>query len=268
MSELIDNARRRKDLLKHLILQIHKGEAPGAVKNQLIQMMGKVPYADVVEVEQELMAEGMPQIEILKLCDLHSAALKGTIDLENAKTPPSGHPVHTFQQENRALEYEINLLKNRFKEFNAQKYIESNKEILMQIHAHFNALMDVDKHYRRKEYLLFPLLEKHGIHGPSTVMWGKHDETRALLKKALETLSNPEEVSPDKFSVSVTHYLNPPIDAIEEMIFKEENVLFPMSLDTLSDEEWYSVYEQSLEIGFCLYDPKSTWKPENLIVEE
>lgn len=268
MSELIDNARRRKDVLKHLILQIHNGEAPGAVKNQLIQLMGKVPYSDVVEVEQELMAEGMPQIEILKLCDLHSAALKGTVDLEGVKTPPSGHPVHTFMQENRALEYEVTLLKNRFKEYNAQKDLGIIQEIMMQIHTHFNALMDIDKHYRRKEYLLFPLLEKHGIHGPSTVMWGKHDETRELLKKALETLSNTEEVSPGKFSISVTHYLNPPIDAIEEMIFKEENILFPMSLDTLSDAEWYSVYEQSLEIGFCLYDPKDTWKPESVEVEE
>ena len=44
--------------------------------------------------------------------------------------------------------------------------------------------MDVDKHYRRKENLLFPFLEKYGITGPPKVMWGKHDETRDLLKNA------------------------------------------------------------------------------------
>ena len=41
-----------------------------------------------------------------------------------------------------------------------------------------NALADVEKHYLRKEHLLFPYLEKHGITGPPKVMWAKHDETR------------------------------------------------------------------------------------------
>jgi DUF438 domain-containing protein len=58
MSELINNARKRKDLLKHMILQLHKGEAPEEVRTQLIRLMGQVPYRDVVEVEQELISEG------------------------------------------------------------------------------------------------------------------------------------------------------------------------------------------------------------------
>ena len=40
MSELIDNTQKRKDLLKHMILQLHKGEAPAAVRNQLARLMG------------------------------------------------------------------------------------------------------------------------------------------------------------------------------------------------------------------------------------
>lgn len=41
---------------------------------------------------------------------------------------------------------------------------------------------DVDKHYQRKEHLLFTCLERHGIAGPSKVMWGKDDQIRELLK--------------------------------------------------------------------------------------
>ncbi len=52
MSELIENARRRKDLLKHMILQIHQGVAPAQVRSQIIRLLGHVPYDDVVEVEQ------------------------------------------------------------------------------------------------------------------------------------------------------------------------------------------------------------------------
>ena len=50
--------------------------------------------------------------------------------------------------------------------------------------------MDVDKHYQRKEYLLFPYLEKNEITGPPKVMWGKHDEIRDQLKGCIEILRN------------------------------------------------------------------------------
>jgi DUF438 domain-containing protein len=104
----------RKDALKHMILQLHKGEAPEQVKKQLIRMMGQVPYGYVVEVEQELIAEGLPATEVQKLCDIHSAALKGIIDAGEPKAVPSGHPVDTFKQENRALEQEIAALRTVF----------------------------------------------------------------------------------------------------------------------------------------------------------
>ncbi|HBK32106.1 MAG TPA: DUF438 domain-containing protein, partial [Porphyromonadaceae bacterium] len=60
-----------------------------------------------------------------------------------------------------------------------------------QLRTGFNNLWDVDKHYKRKEYLLFPYLEKHLITGPPKVMWGKHDEIRSLLKNASEALASP-----------------------------------------------------------------------------
>jgi DUF438 domain-containing protein len=41
MSELIENNRRKKELLKHLMLQVHKGEAPEAVRKQLSRIMGE-----------------------------------------------------------------------------------------------------------------------------------------------------------------------------------------------------------------------------------
>ena len=49
MSELIENSLRKKELLKHLMLQLHSGTAPQAVRNQLSRLMGEVPYERVVE---------------------------------------------------------------------------------------------------------------------------------------------------------------------------------------------------------------------------
>lgn len=265
MSEMINNAVKRKKLLKHMILQLHEGKAPHEVKTQLIQLMGKVPYSDIVEVEQELISEGLPQEEILKLCDIHTKALKGTIDHKGAKSAVVGHPVHTFKMENRALAWEIDKLEKLYAKISELDNNDNLGQIWNEIKTHFNALMDVDKHYQRKENLLFPFLEKHGITGPPTVMWGKHDETRELLKAAMETLSSQaESISASKAKTVTELTLKPASKSVEEMIYKENEILFPMCLDKLSDSEWYEIYKQSVEIGFCLYDPQAKWHPKEL----
>ena len=48
--------------------------------------------------------------------------------------------------------------------------------------------MDIDKHYQRKEHALFSCLERHGIAGPSKVMWAKDDDVRSLLKQLGQNL--------------------------------------------------------------------------------
>ncbi|HHM23443.1 MAG TPA: DUF438 domain-containing protein, partial [Bacteroidetes bacterium] len=213
MSELINNAQKRRELLKHMILQIHKGEAPEAVKKQLVRLMGQVPYADVVIAEQELIAEGMPQKEILALCDLHSQALRGVVTESEKKVPP-GHPVHTFQEENKALEWELASVRKLFDEVKELPDDADATELFMAIRGHFNNLLDVEKHYLRKENLLFPYLEKHGITGPSTVMWGKHDETRELLKASMEALEGVQKITAGEAKSVIDLVLKPAVDSI------------------------------------------------------
>jgi DUF438 domain-containing protein len=55
--------------------------------------------------------------------------------------------------------------------------------------------------------------------------------------------------------------LVPAVNGVVDMTTKEEEILLPMSLDKLSDDDWYEIDRQSLEIGFCLYDPPQNWKP-------
>jgi len=247
MSELINNAERRKELLKHLILQLHDGKAPAEVRQSLVRLLGQVPYHEVVEVEQSLIDGGLPATEVLKLCDVHGAALKGQIDTSAAKPVPAGHPVDVFRQENRALEWELEAVRADLRTLDAAPDAAGSGEAWVRLRGHLNALMDVDKHYARKENLLFPYLEKRGITGPPTVMWGKHDEARALLKAAL--------ASPSAATIA------PALEAIEGMIDKEEQILLPMCLDKLDEAEWGAIARHTLELGYCLVVPAVLWRP-------
>lgn len=261
MSELIDNTRKRKDLLKHMILQLHRGQPPEEVRQQLSRLLGTVPYDDVVEVEQELINEGLPTEEVLKLCDIHTAALRGKIVGDQETEAPAGHPVHTFRKENEALRWEVQRLDKLFGRLNDLDEKDSPSELMSQIRSRIHALTDVDKHYRRKEELLFPFLEKHDITGPPQVMWGKHDEVREMLKAAVEGLTSWNEMDSDEARGFSDLVLKPVVRAIDEMIYKEEEILLPMSVKTLNEQEWYEIYQGSLDIGFCLYDPTDEWRP-------
>ncbi|MDX9856723.1 MAG: DUF438 domain-containing protein [candidate division Zixibacteria bacterium] len=268
MSELIDNAKARRAVLKHLILQLHEGSAPEDVKPQLFRLLGRVPYDEVVAVEQELIQDGVPAEEIMKLCDLHSAAMKGALDTSAAKSVPPGHPVHTFRQENKALIGELELADKQFAELATLSDDADATEILGQLRLRFSRLADVGKHYSRKENLVFPYLEAKGITGPPTVMWGKDDEVRTAVKGAIEALQYQGSVSADDARSVVELVLRPATEAIKEMIFKEEEILFPMCLDKLTETEWYEIYRQSPQIGFCIYDPVDRWQPSKFELED
>ncbi|HET8732263.1 MAG TPA: DUF438 domain-containing protein, partial [Anaeromyxobacteraceae bacterium] len=264
MSELIDNPSRvRKGMLKHLILQLHEGVAPAQVQKQLVRLLGQVPYGLVVEVEQELMAEGLPAEEVTRLCHLHGAALEGVVHLGSAPIAPEGHPAHTFALENAALRSELKGLSDAAAELDTMGEGESPADVLLAIRERLNALSDVEKHYLRKEHLLFPFLEKHGITGPPKVMWGKHDETRALLRGAIEAVEAAPAGAAEARAV-VELAVKPAAQAIHDMIDREETILLPMSLDTLGELEWWEVAQQSAEIGFCLVDPKEGWRPASV----
>ncbi len=259
MSEFINNSELKRKQLKELILMLHRGEDPERVKAEIRQTMGQIPYDDVVRVEQELIADGLPQEEVVRLCDLHTAVLDGSIDQSGAKTAPPGHPVHTFKEENRALEREIAAFDDTVRGASGGEGGNPAPDLYLALIQHFNRLMDVNKHYQRKENLVFPFLEKHGITGPPAVMWAKHDETRVLLKKALAVLASGLSAGTE------VRWVLPELSAatrsIADMISKEENILLPMCMDALTEEEWFEVYRQSPEIGFCLFDPKTEWLP-------
>lgn len=259
MSELINNSENRKKKLKELILKLHDGQSQETVREELLKSLSNVPYEEVVEVEQELTKEGLAEAEILKLCDAHSAVLHGNIDLSKARKIPAGHPVDVMLKENgelKKLAVSIRQLLEEIKN-SGDKNLDQN---LLKLRGFFNNLYDVDKHYLRKEYLLFPYLEKLGISGPPKVMWGKHDEIRGQIKGAIELLKT-DGITAEELLASAEIVLVPAVNGVVDMTTKEEEILLPMSLDKLSDDDWYEIDRQSLEIGFCLYDPPQNWKP-------
>lgn len=262
MSELINNSHLRQAKLKALILKLHDGESEEIVRDELIQTLRKVPYTEVVMVEQELINEGLPTEEVLRLCDIHSSVLQGNVDLSGFPAIEEGHPIDVMIKENAALK-EVTAQATHFLLAVEKSRNEDTSRYITNLRSLFNKLYDVDKHYQRKEYLLFPYLEQAGITGPPKVMWGKHDEIRELLKGAIDILRT-ENLQKDEFLAAVEIVLKPALIGVDEMTIKEEEILFPMAMETLNEKDWYEISRQSLEIGYCLYDPPDDWHPNSV----
>ena len=260
MSELINNSQERKNKLKKLILKLHDGEPEQDVREELLESLSQIPYGEVVEVEQELISEGLPEEEVLRLCDAHSAVLHGNIDLSASKQIPQGHPVDIMLNENKELRKVAGEIEATLAEVAQYENADMTKMVL-KLRELYNKLFDVDKLYRRKEYLLFPFLESQGITGPPKVMWGKHDEIRELIKGSIGLLQTGG-ITRDELLASAEIVLVPAVRAVVEMTQKEEEILFPMALDKLTEANWYEIHRQTLDFGYCLYDPPVEWRPE------
>lgn len=258
MSELIDNSTQRKEMLKHMILELHKGENVEVLRNQLMKTLKGIPYSEVVEVEQELISSGqLSDKDVLQFCDLHAAVMEGNLEIKDIHSTPAGHPINTFVNENAAIKAEaekIMLLISELKNLNAEEFAKQ----IVKIRAGFNLLYDVDKHYKRKEYLLFPFLEKRGITGPPKVMWGKHDEIRDLLKQSIAGLADDKLIK-ENFDELAHRALFPALEQVTGMIMKEEQILLPMSIDAVEKSGWIQIYKETPEFGYCLVDPTGEW---------
>jgi DUF438 domain-containing protein len=261
MSELINNREHRIATLKEIILHLHRGEAPDQVKERLTHLIGEVEAGEIAAMEQSLMADGMSPEEVKSMCDLHAEVLQDTMAQPRApRELPPGHPVDTFRRENRALEAAIAPARECIKALEGQPDGAYPTAERLAVLGAFNVLMDVEKHYQRKENLVFSILERHGTTGPSKVMWAKDDEVRELLKGAIQVLRE-ESLSGAELKILVPTVLRPALAALESMIYKEENILLPMVLEMFTEEEWGEVWEESPRYGWCLVEPATGFTP-------
>lgn len=263
MGEVINNREYRQKVLKELINRLHNGESVDEIRSRFAELIEGISVAEISEMENALIMEGMPLEEIQRLCDVHAALFKGSIEEIHApqkKGDIPGHPIHTFRLENEALE---KLISDRIKLHIEGFNDGNNQEDINSLIEDFNVLQEIDKHYSRKENLLFPYMEKYDITAPPKVMWGVDDEIRTSIKEAqkllLEYRGNVDEI---------IEKINAVTNKVQEMIFKEENILFPMAMDTLAEDEWIKIEEESEEIGYCIIRPKVKWKPVRMNVEK
>ena len=258
MSQEINNREKRKQAIKDTLRLLHEGKSVEEVQGIFRNAFDGVEASEISAAEQALINEGLPVAEVQRLCDVHSAVFKGSIEEIHAPSDASripGHPAHTIKAENAAITAHMN---ERIRPLLSR--VAEGKLAAQSLLPEIGALLAIDLHYSRKENLLFPYLEQHGITAPPKVMWGVDDEIRALLKDSAKLAAQGSDQTAAKLTEGLTR--------VEEMIFKEENILIPMLIDTLSAEEWSAVAAESGEIGYCMIETPPVWRAKAAPAEQ
>ncbi len=251
-AQTIDPARLAE--LHAIVKDLHAGKSVEEVKPRFEELIADVEATEIAAMEQKLIEDGVPDTEVKRLCDVHVQVFADALEGHEAVTAPAGHPMDTFQRENQALLQVTASLRKVAEAIGEPPDGAAWARLKDALASTVERLAEVDKHYLRKENQLFPYLENHGVEGPSKVMWAIHDDIRALIKQARATIEGDDAA----LAVSTCQALAKMVD---DMVTKEEKVLHPMAIDTLSDAEWAQIRAGESDIGYAFITDVPAWPP-------
>ena len=250
----------RVEQLKSFLKRLGTGEELGAVREDFVSQFAHVEASEIMKAEQGLMREGTPLAEVQQLCDLHSALFHGStiheqMDAEHAKVEAVleaqeksqsvvtlvetvGHPLNRLTEENKALDALIEATKVK---------VASKTATVDDV----NEVRQVSIHYAKKGDLLYPHLKvAYDISGPSLVMWTVDGDIRDGFGR-LARAESIDDAWYEEFDGLLTR--------AQEMIYKEQNILFPICAENFSTEEWYQIYKDTAQYEEIFGVKRTAW---------
>jgi len=229
MSDMIDNQSKRQLKLKNLIQRLHAGEDRATIEAEFKADFAYVTGAEIAQMENNLVNEGVSVEEIQSLCDIHASLFSGSVQALHSDALTI-NPLKEFEDENVIYQKLLDQM---------EPHRNEKPDDLAMVKNHLgemlNKLKAVEGHYSKKENILFPYLEKAGVTTVPQVMWGVDNNIRNALHKSEELILNSTDISQIKDHFFAT------LDMIKEMITKENNILFPMLKEQVKADQWKEI---------------------------
>ena len=248
----IDETKKR--LLKEIIKQLPEGAPPEEIKERFREALKGITSEDIIKVEQEIVKEGMPREELQKLCDVHMAIFGEQLQ-EPELHISRGHPISILIEEHSIMLQRAERLETLLgivEEACDSVYVG---DVLTELQNIAKEFQDSEKHYLREENVLFPMVEKHGITEPPAIMWMEHDKIREVKKKFTNLVEKWNTMTYEEFKKRLSDATKPLCSLLPSHFYKENNILFPAALESVSIDEWEEVRKEFDEIGYCCFTP-------------
>lgn len=250
MNDVRDATREeRQETLKRIIRDLHDGVPVKKLQKTFAALIKDVSPEEIADMENALIQEGFPVEEIQRLCEVHAEVFDKSLKKVGKPAKVPGHPIYTFVEENKVAKKILKDLKRSLKPLAKGRAAQEDIDTFSRDLAR---LKEIEIHYQRKENQLFPLLEAKGFLGPTKVMWGKHDEIRAHLKRVSDLLQARDWPA-------LAGQVKTLSGAIKKMIFLEEKILYPTSARKLDVNDWVRIKQGESAIGYAWVKPSNLW---------
>ena len=189
------------------------------------------PY-EIAMIEQEMVVESEDE----RIKEDIQAMLEVFQDVLVTKDQelPENHPISCYRRENAKMKelllsvedlVQYPLIKNQWLEL-------------------YEDLLKFKIHLSRKQNQLYPVLEKKGFTRPTTTMWTLDDFIRDEISECYNLLLEDKE---EEFIGKQAEL----VADVRDLMDKEENILYPTSLEMINEEEFRYMAEGDQEIGFA-----------------
>ena len=147
---------------------------------------------------------------------------------------PENHPISCYRRENAKMKELLLSVEDL-----VQYPVIKNQWLEL-----YEELLKFKIHLSRKQNQLYPVLEKKGFTRPTTTMWTLDDFIRDEIAECYKLLLEAKE---EEFIGKQAEL----VADVRDLMDKEENILYPTSLEMISDEEFRYMAEGDREIGFA-----------------
>ena len=286
-----ESKEERTALLKGYLKRLGEGEELESVKADFVEKFNSVDASEIMQAEQELIAEGTPITEIQKLCDLHSALFHGATqeekianagsaviesmkakkqeEIKNTLAANSTGPMSTAEEREKLQQDKLQLAATliaitghpletltRENDVLAQRISDTraaieNKASNEEILNKFEGVREIAIHYAEKGDLIYPHLN---------VQYGISGPSNVMWTVDDEIRDEMTALTKNRaFDDAWFERVSAVLTRAEEMIYKESNILFPICALNFATEEWYRIYHDSKDYADCMGIVANVW---------
>jgi len=252
----------QKEQLRALLRELKEGEVSAETRAGVKTLLESVDAKTLGVMEEELVKEGVGPDAIRKgLCDIHLEVLRDSLVAKRQEVS-APHPVHTLMEEHKVIVNSLHELRDLLERLKARDGFSALGEDLEKLQDIAHHLVEAESHHQREEEALFPELEKHGIAEPPKVMKIDHEEFRKRKRKLYQAAHNYQDYDFPRFRDKVLTLGEYLVEELESHIFKEDNIIYQIALQTLNPEEWEAVKKSCDKIGYCCFTPEDQKREE------
>ena len=286
-----ESKEERTALLKGYLKRLGEGEDLESVRADFVEKFNSVDASEIMQAEQELIAEGTPITEIQKLCDLHSALFHGATqeekianagsaviesmkakkqeEIKNTLAANSTGPMSTAEEREKLQQDKLQLAASliaipghpletltRENDVLAQRISDTraaieNKASNEEILNKLEGVREIAIHYAEKGDLIYPHLNVQYGISGPSNVMWTVDDEIRDEMTALTKKCTFDDAWFEKVLAVLTR--------AEEMIYKESNILFPICALNFATEEWYRIYHDSKDYADCMGIVANVW---------